>query len=105
MKVHVPDEIFNIQKWDCTVRSNKNVATFIKELILELPKGENLDFTAGGYIQIDIPEYHNLSLKILMLKKNIMRIGTNLRFGMLLQIMMKIVLEHIQWQITLLKAI
>ena len=63
MKVHVPDEIFNIQKWDCTVRSNKNVATFIKELILELPKGENLDFTAGGYIQIDIPEYQNLKFK------------------------------------------
>ena len=63
MKVHVPDEIFNIQKWDCTVRSNSNVATFIKELILELPKGENLNFTAGGYIQIDIPEYHRLSFK------------------------------------------
>ena len=63
MKVHVPDEIFNIQKWDCTVRSNKNVATFIKELVLELPKGENLNFTAGGYIQIDIPEYHNLNFK------------------------------------------
>ena len=63
MKVHVPDEIFNIQKWDCTVRSNSNVATFIKELILELPKGENLNFTAGGYIQIDIPEYHQLSFK------------------------------------------
>ena len=61
MKVHVPDEIFNIQKWDCTVRSNNNVATFIKELVLELPKGENLNFTAGGYIQIDIPEYHQLS--------------------------------------------
>ena len=63
MKVHVPDEIFNIQKWECTVRSNKNVATFIKELVLELPKGENLNFTAGGYIQIDVPEYHNLGFK------------------------------------------
>ena len=63
MKVQVPDEIFNIQKWDCTVKSNKNVATFIKELVLELPKGENLNFTAGGYIQIDIPEYHNLNFK------------------------------------------
>ena len=63
MKVHVPDEIFNIQKWDCTVRSNKNVATFIKELVLELPKGENLNFTAGGYIQIDVPEYHDLGFK------------------------------------------
>ena len=63
MKVHVPDEIFNIQKWDCTVRSNNNVATFIKELVLELPKGENLNFTAGGYVQIDIPEYHQLGFK------------------------------------------
>ena len=63
MKVQVPDEIFNIQKWDCRVRSNKNVATFIKELVLELPEGENLNFTAGGYIQIDIPEYHNLNFK------------------------------------------
>ena len=69
MKVHVPDEIFNIQKWNCTVRSNKNVATFIKELILELPKGENLDFTAGGYIQIDIPEYHNLRFKDFKVEK------------------------------------
>ena len=63
MDIHVPDEIFNIRKWECTVRSNKNVATFIKELILELPEGEVLDFKAGGYIQIDIPEYHNLSFK------------------------------------------
>ena len=60
MKIHVPDEIFSIQKWECTVESNLNVATFIKELVLNLPEGENLDFQAGGYIQIDIPEYHNL---------------------------------------------
>tara|TARA_B100000902_G_scaffold85964_1_gene90151 strand:+ start:99 stop:1334 length:1236 start_codon:yes stop_codon:yes gene_type:complete len=63
MGIQVADEFFNIQKWDCTVRSNDSVATFIKELILELPKGENLDFTAGGYIQIDIPEYKDLSYK------------------------------------------
>jgi len=61
MKIHVPDEIFSIQKWVCTVESNNNVATFIKELVLNLPEGENLNFKAGGYIQIDIPEYHNLS--------------------------------------------
>ncbi|MFL2983408.1 MAG: NADH:ubiquinone reductase (Na(+)-transporting) subunit F [Candidatus Neomarinimicrobiota bacterium] len=60
MKIHVPDEIFSIQKWEATVESNNNVATFIKELVLNLPKGENLNFQAGGYIQIDIPEYHNL---------------------------------------------
>ena len=57
MKVKIPDEIFSIQKWDCTVRSNDNVATFIKELVLELPKGEVLNFESGGYIQIDIPNY------------------------------------------------
>jgi len=57
LKIHVPEEIFNIQKWDCEVVSNHNVATFIKELILRLPEGENLNFKAGGYIQIDIPPY------------------------------------------------
>ncbi len=57
LKIQIPDEIFNIKKWECTVRSNDNVATFIKELILELPPGEILDFKAGGYIQIDIPKY------------------------------------------------
>ena len=57
MKVHVPHEVFKIQKFDCTVHSNQNVATFIKELVMELPKGQTLDFQAGGYIQIDIPPY------------------------------------------------
>ena len=63
MNIHVPDEIFSIQKWECTVKSNENVATFIKELVLDLPEGENLNFQAGGYIQIDIPEYRNLLFK------------------------------------------
>ena len=57
MEIKIPDEIFNIKKWQCTVKSNNNVATFIKELVLELPKGEILDFESGGYIQIDIPKY------------------------------------------------
>jgi Na+-transporting NADH:ubiquinone oxidoreductase subunit F len=57
MTLHIPDEIFNIQKFECTVRSNDNVATFIKELVLELPKGQHMDFQAGGYIQIYIPPY------------------------------------------------
>ncbi|MBH30825.1 MAG: NADH:ubiquinone reductase (Na(+)-transporting) subunit F [Candidatus Marinimicrobia bacterium] len=60
IKIHVPEEIFNIQKWECTVVSNHNVATFIKELVLDLPEGEILNFQAGGYIQIDIPEYAGL---------------------------------------------
>ncbi len=63
MNIHVPDEIFSIQKWECTVKSNENVATFIKELVLDLPEGESLNFQAGGYIQIDIPEYRNLLFK------------------------------------------
>jgi len=57
MEVKIPDEIFSIKKWECVVRSNENVATFIKELVLELPDGEILDFQSGGYIQIDVPNY------------------------------------------------
>jgi Na+-transporting NADH:ubiquinone oxidoreductase subunit F len=57
MKIHVPEEIFSIQKFNTTVRSNDNVATFIKELILDIDDGQRLDFKAGGYIQIDIPPY------------------------------------------------
>ncbi len=57
MKVRVPEEVLEIKKFEGTVRSNHNVATFIKELIVDLPEGMNLDFRAGGYIQIDIPEY------------------------------------------------
>lgn len=56
MKIQVPEEIFGIKKWECTVRSNNGVATFIKEFVVELPEGEILDFEAGGYIQIDVPE-------------------------------------------------
>lgn len=57
MKVQIPDEVFGIKKWECTVRSNHNVATFIKELLLELPKGESVPFRAGGYIQIECPPH------------------------------------------------
>ena len=60
MEIKIPDEVFSIKKWDCKVVSNNSVATFIKELVIDLPKGDNLDFKAGGYIQIDIPEYSGL---------------------------------------------
>jgi len=63
MDIRVPEEVFSIQKFNCTVRSNDNVATFIKELVLDIDGGKFLDFEAGGYIQIDIPEYKNLSYK------------------------------------------
>jgi len=55
MTVKVPEEIFGIKKWECEVVSNYNVASFIKEFVVRLPEGENLDFEAGGYIQVDVP--------------------------------------------------
>ena len=57
MEVEVPEEAFETKKWECTVRSNENVATFIKELVLELPEGEDVAFKAGGYIQIESPPH------------------------------------------------
>ena len=62
MKIEVPEEVFGVKQWRCKVRSNENVATFIKELVLELPTGENVDFKAGGYIQIECPP-HQVSYK------------------------------------------
>lgn len=62
LKIVVPEEVFGVKKWACKVRSNHNVATFIKELILELPPGENVEFRAGGYIQIECP-LHRCSFK------------------------------------------
>ncbi|MCP4036867.1 MAG: NADH:ubiquinone reductase (Na(+)-transporting) subunit F [bacterium] len=67
MKIEIPAEVFNVRKWECTVRSNHNVATFIKELVLELPPGESVPFRAGGYIQIEAPphvvEYKNFEVE------------------------------------------
>jgi Na+-transporting NADH:ubiquinone oxidoreductase subunit F len=55
LKIQIPKEIFGIKKWECEVVSNDNVATFIKEFVVKLPEGEELDFQSGGYIQIDVP--------------------------------------------------
>lgn len=57
MEVEVPEEVFGVEKWECTVQSNENVATFIKQLVLELPEGADVNFRAGGYIQIAAPEH------------------------------------------------
>jgi Na+-transporting NADH:ubiquinone oxidoreductase subunit F len=57
MDIEVEDEVFGIKKWECTVKSNHNVATFIKELVLELPKGEAINYRAGGFIQIECPPH------------------------------------------------
>ena len=57
MDIEVPEEVFGVKKWECTVESNENVATFIKELVLKLPEGENVDFRAGGYVQLECPPH------------------------------------------------
>lgn len=57
MDIEVEDSVFGVKKWECTVKSNENVATFIKELVLELPSGEAIDYRAGGYIQIECPAH------------------------------------------------
>lgn len=57
MVIEIPEEIFGVKKWECTVESNPNVATFIKELTLRLPEGESVDFRAGGYVQLECPPH------------------------------------------------
>jgi len=57
LRIELPGEVFDMRRWECTVRSNRNVATFIKELVLELPAGEAVPFRAGGYIQIEAPPH------------------------------------------------
>lgn len=57
LKIEVPAEFFGVKRWECEVISNDNVATFIKELVLKLPEGEEVDFRAGGYVQFEIPPY------------------------------------------------
>jgi len=56
MTIKVPPEVMDIKKWECEVISNQNVATFIKEFVVRLPEGEQMDFQPGGYIQLDIPK-------------------------------------------------
>lgn len=67
MSITIPEEVFGVKRWDCTVASNGNVATFIKELELTLPEGENVNFRAGGYVQLERPpgevEYENFDIE------------------------------------------
>jgi len=67
MKIEVPEEVFGVKKWECVVEANHNVATFIKELTLKLPEGENVDFRAGGYVQLECPpheiDYKNFDIE------------------------------------------
>ena len=61
MKIQIPEEVFGVKEWECEVISNDNVATFIKELILKLPEGEEVNFKAGGYVQLEAPAYKAVS--------------------------------------------
>ena len=71
MEITVPEEVFGIKQWECTVESNPNVATFIKELTLKLPEGESVDFRAGGYVQMITGETGS-GLDFLMLNQKLM---------------------------------
>ncbi|MGD8520513.1 MAG: NADH:ubiquinone reductase (Na(+)-transporting) subunit F [Desulfobacterales bacterium] len=64
MKIRIPEEIFNIKKYNAMVISNENVASFIKELRLKLDPEQKMDFETGSYVQIDIPEYERLYREI-----------------------------------------
>ena len=57
MDIELPEEFFGVKQWECEVISNDNVATFIKELVLKLPEGEDVHFRAGGYVQLEAPAY------------------------------------------------
>ena len=57
LKIRVPEEVFGVKEWECTVVSNHNVASFIKEFTVKLPEGEAMNFKPGSYAQINIPKY------------------------------------------------
>jgi Na+-transporting NADH:ubiquinone oxidoreductase subunit F len=57
LNIRVPEEVFGVKEWECEVVSNYNIASFIKELIVKLPKGEHLNFKPGAYIKIKAPKY------------------------------------------------
>lgn len=58
MSVKVPESVMGVKEWECTVLSNKNVSSFIKEFKVALPPGEHMDFVPGSYAQIKIPAYN-----------------------------------------------
>ncbi len=57
MHVHIEERYLSVREWEATVLSNDNVATFIKELVVELPKGEEIPYRAGGYLQFHVPPF------------------------------------------------
>ena len=96
MDVELPEEIFGVKKWQCTVISNDNKATFIKELKLAIPEGEEVPFRAGGYIQIEADPLR-FTIKILIFQKNTTKIGTNTIYGVMCLKWMSILSVLILW--------
>ncbi len=78
MEITIPPEMLETRKWQCTVESNQNIATFIKELVLRLPPSEEVNFKPGGYIQIEIPP-HALSYSTFNISKRFMADWTKFR--------------------------
>ncbi|WP_298064226.1 NADH:ubiquinone reductase (Na(+)-transporting) subunit F, partial [uncultured Rikenella sp.] len=60
LKIKVPEAVLGVKKWECEVVSNRNISTFLKEFVVKLPEGEQLNFRSGGYIQIDVPKYDEI---------------------------------------------
>ena len=81
MEIEVPEEVFGVKKWNCTVKSNKNVATFIKELVLTLPEGESVPFRAGGFIQTERPAGINIDFKNFHIEKDYREDWDNMIYG------------------------
>lgn len=64
LDIRVPDSIMGVKEWECTVISNKNVSSFIKEFKVALPPGEHMDFIPGSYAQIKIPAYDSIDYDV-----------------------------------------
>jgi Na+-transporting NADH:ubiquinone oxidoreductase subunit NqrF len=78
----LPEEFFGVKQWECEVVSNDNVATFIKELVLKLPEGENVNFRAGGYVQLEAPALRSGLQATLIFLLNIVVTGSVLSYLM-----------------------
>jgi len=84
MSIEVEDDVFGVKKWECTVKSNHNVATFIKELVLELPKGEEIKYRAVVIFRLNVLRTLR-NIQILTLKINSVKIGINTICGVMFQ--------------------
>ena len=99
LKIKIPDEVFGVKEWECEVISNDNVATFIKELILNYLKVRKSILRLAVTFNLKHQHTKISHTKLLMWIMNITLIGTSLKSGIMLQTMMSLLLEPIQWQI------